>query len=290
MVMVITLASALAYALASVLQHHEASDLSPDHSMKPKLLLGLATSPIWLLGILADIVGFVLQFIALGHASLLFVQPLLVTGLLFALPLGALLAKRRVSVRELFGALLVIVGLTSFELAASPGPGRSSASALAWYVTVSIVVVSTGGLMLLSRRLKSPRRKAQTLALASGIAYGLGAALMQVTSRTISTRSVGAVLTTWYPYALVVFGALTLLLVQSSFQAGSLSDTLPILTVVDPLASILIGALTLGEGIDKGVAESLIEVISLMIMAVGIEVVTSWQIKTPGRNLQRESG
>ena len=63
--------------------------------MRPGLLWRLIQRPMWLLGTLADWSGFGLQAIALGLGSLIVVQPLLCTGLLFALPLGAAWQGRR---------------------------------------------------------------------------------------------------------------------------------------------------------------------------------------------------
>ena len=57
--------------------------------MRPSLLLRLVRRPMWLAGTAADWSGFGLQALALGMGSILVVQPLLCTGLLFALPIGA---------------------------------------------------------------------------------------------------------------------------------------------------------------------------------------------------------
>ena len=53
------------------------------------LVSALARQPLWWAGSAADVAGYAAQAAALGLGSLLLVQPLLVTSLLFALPLGA---------------------------------------------------------------------------------------------------------------------------------------------------------------------------------------------------------
>ena len=56
---------------------------------------GSCGRPMWLAGLSASIVGTALQLIALWHGSLVTVQPLLVCGLLFALPINAIWMHRR---------------------------------------------------------------------------------------------------------------------------------------------------------------------------------------------------
>ena len=52
--------------------------------------------PAWWLGALGAIGGYVFQALALAHGSLLLVQPLLVSSLLFVLPLGARFSNQHV--------------------------------------------------------------------------------------------------------------------------------------------------------------------------------------------------
>src|SRR6202011_2644964 len=120
--------SSLLYALASVLQHRAAIAQPQDKSLHLGLLARLVTKPLWLAGIAADGLGFVFQFVALGHGSLVLVQPLLVSGLLFALPLGAWLSGTAMKARDWVGAFLVCIALSMFLLASSPDPGRPGMS------------------------------------------------------------------------------------------------------------------------------------------------------------------
>src|SRR3984893_19043155 len=96
------------YALASVLQHRAAIAQPQEKSMRLSLLGRLVTNPMWLAGIVADGLAFLFQFVALGHGSLILVQPLLVCGLLFALPLGAWFAHTRLTRQDWAGAAGVV--------------------------------------------------------------------------------------------------------------------------------------------------------------------------------------
>ena len=51
----------------------------------------------------------------------------------------------------------------------------------------------------------------------------------------------------WEPYALVVLGALGFVVNQRAFQAGSLTASLPTLTVVEPVVAAIVGVTMLHE-------------------------------------------
>ncbi|MFZ1162687.1 DMT family transporter [Mycobacterium sp.] len=56
--------------------------------------------PSWWAATLGAVGGYVFQAVALAHGSLLLVQPLLVTSLLFVLPLGARFSNQHVRGRD----------------------------------------------------------------------------------------------------------------------------------------------------------------------------------------------
>jgi drug/metabolite transporter (DMT)-like permease len=266
------LGSSLLYALASVLQQRAAGEAPADRALRLRLLVGLFGRPMWLIGILADGAGFVLQFIALDTGSLVLVQPLLVCGLLFALPLGAALTHRRLTPSEWLGSATVVAGLALFLVVAAPGPGHDRASNLAWLITGVCTLVPIAVLVAVSRSTGGAVR-ACLLAAAGGIFYGLAAALTKVTAEEFHAGIVHTLTTTWEPYALVITAIVSMVIVQSAFQAGPLRWSLPTLTVVDPVVSVVIGALALGERISTVGAAPALEIVGLVAMAAGVFLV-----------------
>jgi drug/metabolite transporter (DMT)-like permease len=262
------LVSSLLYALASVLQHRAAVAQPPTANMRFGLLARLARNPIWLVGIVFDGLAFALQFVALGHGSLVLVQPLLVCGLLFALPLGAWLAGGRMSGRDWWGAGAVVVGLSAFLITASPGKGHSEVPNEHWLVLFAVAGVVIAGLVLAARTGDS-RRRAGCLAAAAAINYGVTAALTKAVAHLLD-GGVTEVVESWEVYVLIGAGLLGMLMAQSAFQAGSLDASLPVLTVVDPVASILIGAFLFGEGVHSGLIPTTFEAIGLVLMSAGV--------------------
>ena len=256
------------YALASVLQHRGARDQPDETSMKLGLLVRLLRNPAWLIGTVCDGAGYVLQFVALGHGPIVVVQPLLVCGLLFALPLGAAWAGRRLTAGDWLAAVAVCAGLAVFLTVANPASGRDNTTPTEWTVLLLAVTAVAAGLVALAL-VSDARRRAVALAAGAGVVYGAAAALTKTTSHLLS-RGVVPLFTHWQPYVLVVFGVSGMLMAQSAFQAGALDASLPTMTVSDPVVSIAIGALVFHETISNGPAAVVVEVASLAAMSVGV--------------------
>src|SRR5437868_15320180 len=136
MVVASALGSALLYALAAVAQQRAAVAEPIEYSLRLRLLISLLHRPLWLAGLGCDVAAFLLQFVALDHGSLVLVQPLLVSGLLFALLLGALVSRERLRRSDYVGAALVVVGLSAFLITAQPDRGSADASAKVWLMLV----------------------------------------------------------------------------------------------------------------------------------------------------------
>jgi drug/metabolite transporter (DMT)-like permease len=270
LVTVAALGAALLFALASVLQHRSAERESEEATFRMHHMGRLVLRPMWLAGILADAGGYVLQFIALRQGTLVVVQVLLISGLLFALPLAAAFNRRRPRAVELAGALAVVCGLALFLVVAQPAPGFVEASNFTWGLTLMGTLVPAGGLVALAGREPGIRR-AVLLAAASGIAYGLTAALTKATADLLSFGWLQLLLG-WQTYALAVIGLLTLYTTQKAFHAGPLRASLPTLSVVDPMVSIIIGSLALGESISTVGLRPAIEVLALALLTVGVVI------------------
>src|SRR5215471_3431703 len=102
----LALAGSAALAVAAVTQQRAASRL--------------ARRPAWLAGLAAVVAGFVLQAAALGLGRLVVIEPVLASGLLFALVLAARRDRRRLRRAEWAAALAVSAGLAVFLAAGQP--------------------------------------------------------------------------------------------------------------------------------------------------------------------------
>ena len=268
MVVVSALGSALLYALAAVFQQRAAVAEPPEHSLRLRLLIGLLRRPLWLVGLGCDICAFVLQFWALDHGSLVLVQPLLVSGLLFALPLGAVVSHERMTRNDWIGGALVVIGLSAFLVVARPDRGSADAAPKVWLLLVVSIMFAVSVLIFAAQRSEGARR-AGFLAAAAGTMYGLTAALTKACGHLFD-RGLKHLFASWKPYSLAAGGISGTVIDQSAYQAGPLYWSLPILTVTDPVVSIAIGAFVFGEGIEIHGLAPFIEAIALAVMTIGV--------------------
>lgn len=244
----LALLAAVVLAVGSVAQQRSASAV-PDAARGVRLVRALARRPLWWLGIGGDLGGYLLQAAALAVGSLLLVQPLLVTSLLFALPLGAWWAGRRLSGADWGWAALLAGALAVFVVVGDPTAGVARAGAGAWAPVAVVAAVLLAGFLLAAARTRGVSR-AVLLAAGTGLCYGVGAALTKGVVDLIGDGA-PALLTSWETYALVVVSAGGTMLQQSAFQAGALVAALPTMTVAEPVVAVVVGVAVLGERVQS---------------------------------------
>ena len=258
--------AALLFAIASVAQRGAAADVPDDEARGPRLILRLVRSPRWWAGTVGDTGGFVVQAAALGVGSLLLVQPLLVTTVLFALPLEARLTGRRIGRSEVRWALVLVAALALFVVVGEPTAGRDRAPLHHWLPALVVLLVVLAGCVLLAGRRRGPRRAAM-LAVATGLAYGLVAAL---TKSVVDALGDGPVelLTSWETWALVVAVLGGTWLQQAAFGAGPLAASLPAVTVGEPIVAAVLGVVVLFEQVRADGPEWILIGLLVVLMVV----------------------
>jgi drug/metabolite transporter (DMT)-like permease len=263
------------YALSTALKHRSTATVPETSGLAPRKLFRFATAtarhPLYLAAILAGTVGLGLQVLALHIGALSVVQPLLTTALLFSLIAAHRIAGTRISARELRWGAMLVVALVGFMLAAGTVHGRISPHAQhadrvpAVLAGVLAIALATS-CVLTSRRL--PRGGAAALmGVAVGTIHACGAALIK-SCTNVATSGVVALLTSWQLYLFLLAGGAGLLLTQLAFQAGPLSASLPAITTVDPLLSVVIGVWVYDERLKGGPGSVVIEVFCLVLLSV----------------------
>jgi drug/metabolite transporter (DMT)-like permease len=267
---VAALGSALCFATSSALQQHGAARAPRGSGLHLDLLLHLVRRPVWLAGMAAASGTLALQALALASGQLMVVQPLLVLGLLFALPLSVALERRRPSLSEWSWASVLVVGLVTFLLAAHP----HATSALPddgrlWQVGAGVLAVAVAiavGASALGRR-----HRAVLLGAAAGLTFGVTAALIKYCCALAGREGLGWLVTSWPPYALLLVGGAGIVLSQAAYQAGPLSGALPTLAITEPLAAVLFGVVAFGERVGGGLPAILLAAAGFAAMAVSIK-------------------
>ena len=283
------LAGAAVYGITGVLQQRAAHRVQGDSTDQSGFARGLVRQPLWLFSTIGSVAGFGLQGVALGTGPIALVQPLLVTGLLFAGVTGFVVHRRGVD-WPFFGALLLTAaGLAAFLVVARPTKGGGEptlARILPLGIGLAVLVV---GCVVWSLRARGVARSL-TLAFAAGIVYGVTAAVAKLTIAAFSDGFVHG-LTHWSTWALVVCGPLGFLLNQNAFREGQLaSPAVAVITVTDPLVGIAIGVLWLHEAVASGAGPITGEVLALAAMAGGVWLVAHRTPQVAGGDGDRGSG
>ena len=128
------------------------STCRPSRSRNPGSLLRLAGQTMWLLGTLALLTGYVVQAAALDRGRLAIIQPLLVTTVVFALPLGYFLTRQHVGRREVIGATVIVLGLALFAYFGDIAGGNENAPNGEWAVAIGAIVLVSAALLVFGRR------------------------------------------------------------------------------------------------------------------------------------------
>jgi hypothetical protein len=114
-------------------------------------------------------------------------------------------------------------------------------------------------------------QRAVLLATAAGIANAFMAVLTKAFADKLGD-GVGATFASWQPYAVAVAGVLSMLLIQSAYQAGHSTVVLPTINVADPLVSSLIGVTLFGEAIRTGGGRGVAVFLAVSVMVAGLVV------------------
>lgn len=261
----LALASAGLFAVGTAVQQRAAVAHPGTDQGHVRLILSLARRPAWLLSNLALIAGVVLHGVALSKGALIVVQPLLVTGLLFTMPLSARLHRRRVTLAQWLWAIVTVVGLALFLLLSrgSSGHLRPDLDANRSGIVVAAVTLSVVGVTGLAAALwRGPRAKAALYGVASGTAAGLAAAALKATTGLLGDPHFGAFRSS-YPYLAVALGTVAFILSQAAYRSGPLPASVPALTLADPVASIAVGIGLFAEQLRGGPTTKLLEVLVL---------------------------
>jgi drug/metabolite transporter (DMT)-like permease len=275
----LALLSSALFGTGVALQQRPASEVPMELAARPALLVRVAQQPVWLLGVAAEIAGFVLQVIALRHGALVVVQPLLTTSLLFTIALTSRWSEHTVRPGEWAAIVAVVAGLALFLVVAHPSEESSGlADATDWIVT-GLSIGAVIGLLLWVGLRRSGRRRAAAL----GLAAGLGDAIMAVFTKAfahVTEHGAVATLTSWVPYALCAAGLTAMLLTQTAYQAGLPKVSLPIITVADPLVSCGVGVALFGEALHLGGIRGPIVLMAIALMGAGLIVLSRFSVST----------
>lgn len=261
----LSLVAALLFAVASVLQDKGTQGLDDDGAVGAGFFVTLARRKVWVAGIIADIAGFGVQAWALAVGSLMLVQPLLVTTLLFALPMAALMQRRRLGGLEWFWALALTGSLAIFMIFGQPSEGIETPSAKTWIIPAAVLIPVVIICVVWGSRMAHGSGRSLVLALAAGVLLGVSAPLTKTGIAAFDGGFLSG-LASWEFWAMAVTATLGTLWQQSSYQAGDVQTSLPTVTVLKPIIAMGLGLTIYHETLRIGHTGDVLVIVSLVVM------------------------
>ena len=247
----VAIGSALLAALAAavgIVVRQAALHRSADDELSGAVMKAALGDRLWWAGTAAAMAGYVFQALALAHGSLLLVQPLLVSALLFVLPLNAWRTRDRVTFPEWGWAILLTAGLALFVLVGRPGEGHSKSPVPAWALALAGLVPLVVICVAAARR-SVGRLRAMLLGVAVAVGLGLIAVVTKVCTHRFAVGGWHDLLTIPAPYALVALAIGVTVMQQWAFRAGALEASVPVMLVGEPIVAVVLGAVVLGENL-----------------------------------------
>ncbi|MET0900158.1 MAG: DMT family transporter [Mycobacterium sp.] len=258
------LGAALFIAVGDVI-HQRSAHEDPDENLSHvALFLKLLKDTGWWIGSLVSAVGFVFQAAALGLGSVLLVQALLVTSLLFALPINAWFSHRRVTRWEWTWAALLAASVAVIVTVGNPTAGQSRASLGTWGLVAAVLGPLIVAAVIAASFWAGPGA-AVLLAFVSGALWGVFAVL---TKGVVDILDDGIVALLRSPelYLWAAVGVAGTAWQQSSFRAGSLTASLPTMTVTEPIVGSILGIVVLGEMLRPGETGLFVLIAAIAVM------------------------
>ncbi|WP_309131803.1 DMT family transporter [Brevibacterium sp.] len=277
--------AAVALAYGALFQHHAVADQDESHNGLSwshfKELVGRRS---WLLGLAILGLGTAGNFVALALAPVMVVQPIGAFSLIVSILLGIWHRDLQVNRRLVAGVVGCIIGVTAFvALAATTARSEvhlgRDALPLVW---ISVVVVAAGLAIMVAWR-HAPQL---VLITAAGLLFACVATNAHLVS--VQFLRAGADQVTWANVAcLIAAGAIGSWFVQNAYAAGPPEMVIAGLTVVDPIAAVVLGAIVLGEASAAPVGLVVVMTITGLVACLCVVVLSRYHPDVRDREEER---
>lgn len=241
------LASACGFAVANALQHRVAGTVPPSVHRAFAVLGYLVRRPQWLAATGVSFLAMLCHAFALRLGSIALVQPLMLVGVVLAVPLRAALGHERPPWAAVRAVAVTTVGLAAFLSFADLRPAGGSPR-----ITLALASAPTGAVVAVAlafaggHRLR-PRAYAALLGTAAGVLFGVTAGLLKLVGTTLTEGGTPLVTRVALLGCLVIAGLVGTAVNQRAYQIAPIAFSMPLVNVLDISVALVFGALVLQE-------------------------------------------
>ncbi len=234
------------YGVANLLQSHAAAHTTAGEALDPKLLVRLVRHRVYLVGLLCQMLGFILAFLARRDLPLFLVQAAVAAGLGVTAVLGVVVLKWRLPKTEIGLLVVLCAGLAGLVVAAQPHPSRQLGPAGVLGLVIVLGALSVAGFF--AARFHGVPGSVLLGSLA-GIAFGAAA----VASRPLANiHSLDKFIMDPLLYLLIANSVVGQLLLGMAMQRGSTTAAVAAMDAAAAVPAAIVGLLFLGDGIAPG--------------------------------------
>lgn len=236
----------VAYGFANLLQSVAAARTTLHHTFDPGLLLRLAGHRTYLVGLLCQVIGFVLAFLARRDLPLFLVQASVAAGLGVTALLGVVVLKWRLPAAEVALLALLFGGITALVLAARPAPSRQLGTAGLIGLAAALGVIAVLGFFAV-------RLHGAPGSVVLGSLAGMAFSAAAVAARPLaSADSAEEFVRNPLLYLLVAHSLVGQLLLGLAMQRGSTTAAVAAMDAAGAVPAAIIGLLLLNDKIWPG--------------------------------------
>jgi len=235
-----------AYGVANLLQSVAAARTSVHHTFDPQLLVRLACHRTYLFGLICQVLGFVLAFVARRDLPLFLVQASVAAGLGVTALLGVLVLKWTLPRAELALLGLLLVGITALVLSAQPAHSRQLGTSGVVGLAVALVLIAVLGFFAV-------RLHGALGSVALGSLAGIAFSAAAIAARPLANEhEAQGFFANPLLYLLVVHSVVGQLLLGLAMQRGSTTAAVAAMDAAGAVPAAIVGLLLLGDRIHPG--------------------------------------
>jgi hypothetical protein len=235
-----------AYGVANLLQSVAAARTTVHHTFDPGLLVRLASQRPYVWGVLCQVLGFVLAFLARRDLPLFLVQASVAAGLGVTALLGVVVLKWCLPAAEIGLLALLLTGITALVLSARPAHSRPLGAAGVLALAGAVLVIALLG----SFAVRLPGVLGSVVL---GSLAGVGFSAAAIAARPLTNEhSAAGFCTNPLLYLLVVHSLMGQLLLGLAMQRGSTTAAVAAMDAAGAVPAAIVGLLLLGDRIVPG--------------------------------------
>lgn len=265
----VAVAAAFSNGLSAVLQRVAASREAPPQLFRRRFMIKLFQSKLWLIGAGFDILGFLLQALALAVGALIVVEPTMTMDLIFIMVLLRYFYGIPIGKREWWAALAVCIGLAGLLVVAQPKGGQLEFNTLKWAALSAVV----GTLIILTiaavRRMPYGHIRAAFTGIATAANFALSAGLTKLAVQQLQ-HGIPVVLTSWQLYGMIASLVVSVIMIQNTYGAGSLVVSQPTIAIGKPIFGVIIGMLMFGDSVSTAPFSLALDSLFALVLGVGV--------------------